>query len=210
MTRTRIAERCCSTPLGSDPNGGKEETHHMNRRVFTILSAISLALCVATVALWARSHWHNDRIGCVRPTWEVWIHSQNGHFAIMAGPIFQGANALHPPPGLHYYSDIAPAADRDSITNADFRRLAKLGFAYDSNKLAAVRSYPVFYTGYRLHFPHWLVVALLAIPPICRMCRWRRQRYAFQHGLCLVCGYDLRATPDRCPECGTIPARTTA
>jgi hypothetical protein len=33
----------------------------------------------------------------------------------------------------------------------------------------------------------------------------RTRKYRREHGLCLKCGDDLKATPRQCPECGTAP-----
>lgn len=45
---------------------------------------------------------------------------------------------------------------------------------------------------------------LLAILPTLRLCLLIRHRSHHQPGLCPTCGYDLRATPNRCPECGKV------
>ena len=54
--------------------------------------------------------------------------------------------------------------------------------------------------------PHWvLALAALPLPLYASLTAFRRRRRATR-GLCARCGYDLRATPDRCPECGAVPA----
>jgi hypothetical protein len=52
--------------------------------------------------------------------------------------------------------------------------------------------------------PYWFCVLTLAIWPA--LAAWRRYR-GNRSGFCPHCGYDLRATPERCPECGRTAPR---
>jgi hypothetical protein len=86
--------------------------------------------------------------------------------------------------------------------------LGKLGFWYvrtPSQKLAGPGNYYAEWGA-----PAWAVCLGLAILPAAWLVRWRRGRLRRRAGLCPTCGYDLRATPDRCPECGTAIQKASA
>jgi hypothetical protein len=54
--------------------------------------------------------------------------------------------------------------------------------------------------------PYWFLTACCAAVAVVAGRSWRRQRRVLLQGRCKRCGYDLRATPERCPECGTVAA----
>jgi hypothetical protein len=58
--------------------------------------------------------------------------------------------------------------------------------------------------GWGLKTPYWLPCFLLAIFPAWQFYLSRKRIIRSQTGRCLTCGYDLRATANRCPECGTV------
>lgn len=65
-----------------------------------------------------------------------------------------------------------------------------------------------FYTDYSaITVRLWFVVGMLALPSVFMLCRRLLRWYRTQPGHCPVCGYDLRATPHRCPECGAVAAQ---
>lgn len=54
---------------------------------------------------------------------------------------------------------------------------------------------------WNVNMPSWFLVLTTAIAPLLWLRMFRRQTRTAGH--CPSCGYDLRATPNRCPECGT-------
>lgn len=58
--------------------------------------------------------------------------------------------------------------------------------------------------------PYWVLTTCMACVPLLQFAMLIRGRLARRcrslGRLCTQCGYDLRATPDRCPECGVVPA----
>jgi hypothetical protein len=187
------------------------------RPLFTLGSALSLLLCVATGVLWTRSQRHVDLIRgqYVRSPQPDECHSLRLNILSFSGTLrfeltridygpayLRGQSAgwmeaFHErePAGLHWER----AGDR-SMRAYSFPPPGFFTAHYVDTRFAGER-----YDLWVLAVRPWLPMAVLLVMPAIWLHRFRKARRARRLGLCPACGYDLRASPERCPECGALP-----
>ena len=181
-----------------------------------LLLAVSVVLCVAIGALWVCSVCIFDEISLLThadtryalathphgldftvvthyrsrpPTWnpvsvnprkEGWQYSKSGYYDLNVGLFSDAAPPIQWDPPSDYFAGIGYDTTTDNWTYSGGTQIFKRAIQID--------------------IPFWLIVLDLTIPGVLAVMRMSRRRKRSRVGLCVFCGYDLRGSPDRCPE----------
>jgi hypothetical protein len=174
----------------------------VKRRLGIVLTCVLVTLCGTTIILWPLSY---------RKGWQVeifpWLVGKSG-VGVFQIEVYGGgvaANGWGPNIGPEIIVG-PPSSMWREVWGWRWGRFERSAY-----RVARVLRKPpppgVTYTLTRWQAPWWSLAALEAvalafwwhfgIAPARRIRRWTKE------GRCLRCGYDLRASVDRCPECGT-------
>jgi len=173
-------------------HGGKiTAVKRLRRILLNTVAAFSLLLCLATAGDWVNSYGH---------FWNISRDTADTTFTITSDL------------SAFYFLVTDPALSAHGVTFGYFPQSPTSVPPIENQYGATVQRWlPIRILRGRLvlatgrDVPHWVFVSLFAIPPLVRFRGWRRRRRASVAGTCPKCGYDLRATPERCPECGMVP-----
>jgi hypothetical protein len=194
----------------------------MWRRTFVFVAALSLVLCVATAALWVRSYFVFDAVaGCVSETSTaetcIQVLSNRGEISLRRFDLTL-TSAAPPPPAYRLRDGLRfDAGQERHWTRGDpfpwdrFRHLLGFGSHDGTYRRRPLPNLTMVERDHGITLPHWLPMFLAAVAPA--LLWWRRSgrpRARRRAGRCPACGYDLRGTPDRCPECGAVPGHAPA
>lgn len=198
-------------------------------RILAIVGCILCGLlCLAGAVMWVCSYaWpaaSNSTTGSITAAGDtLWLTdrflSQRGGFAVgrittthgNIGTVAPGAMPSHN--GIsrlyeaHYEILALPATEVEVGMDPRGGSLARcLGFSGSwGHQVTKMGSASYVWVG----LPYWFVCLLTAPWPVLGVRRIRRrwrQLLRIEQGLCGQCGYDLRGSRDRCPECGAAVA----
>ena len=150
----------------------------MRRHLLNLLTALSLLLCVAVCGLWVRSYLGPDYVHYTSPRqWCLSVISGHGTLDILYIP--------------HWPQDPELTRGRYDANIYYGTRYSKRFLGFGTGVQHTV--------GRDVNMPHWFLTCCAGVAPARLVRSWRRHRQR-SPGLCGRCGYDLRATPGRCPE----------
>jgi hypothetical protein len=185
----------------------------MIRVLFTIFAFLSLLLFGAGIGMWVFGKWRDmslthvsiDRTNNMR--WLNAITCVGGRMMLWDSQ-YQISDTdragwdLQIKPSIDYFRDWRYL----SASNSDlYRRFGFLGMEYDWDEMRYRSGFESRMRYIKVPFS-WLSL-FFAIAPA--LWTYRRLYCRIPLGHCLSCGYDLRATPDRCPECGLTSSKQT-
>ena len=171
----------------------------MRRALRTTGAVLAPLVFLALLVLAVRSFWRVDVLAVFTPAGKLQaVASWKGSAIFFFSDVPFGGEV-----GLTAQTASAPADDfaptDDTLHDKPALKWKLGGFRLARGDFAFIRSSPR-YTAVTV--PQWLLLAAAAVPA------WRTTRTQYlrrmrsRRGWCLSCGYDLRGTPGRCPECG--------
>ena len=180
----------------------------MKRRLFNLATIISLLFCIVTLGFLIRSYWVCDtlRFQSLHQSHLQFHYSRGGEmWESSRGAVLIGISETqfdHPSPrpsGFEYERDADPTYPHLEIYHLRTTGWEACGTVYahwartfqnSSEKVTMIV------------IPAVIPTLAFGVLPVLGLVKKRRSKYRRARGLCAHCGYDIRATPDRCPECG--------
>jgi hypothetical protein len=201
----------------------------LRRCLFNMLAMISLSLFLATLVFWIRGQWIADSFEVYLPNRGTINGKVEGQFSfyLRGGgicaeysrwPVYPDSGGRSISSLEYWHETMVPG---DFVDAANLWRVQRVGqsTAHSQSLIHIGRlalqqtaiwngANPSPETHITMTSPFWLLSVIFLVLPIGWDIRHRRQLRAKRtagEGYCRQCGYDLRATPGKCPECGAVP-----
>ena len=164
----------------------------MRRRLLRLSTGLSLAALAAILFLWATSYYRYR------------LFSDHGRILVLVVEADSGTDhwLRVKPPTRGIWEDLLPQKHLAlaGVRIAPLRTINRYEYTYVSGT-GTIQSFTRLRYGL-VAVPYWLLALLAAALPLASLGLSLRNRARRRRGQCAGCGYDLRETPQRCPECG--------